>query len=169
MELYSHEGGKHVFVRIPPTERNGRTQTSVVTVASMSETEFVVENCFNKNDVDKTYTTPQGNGGQKANKTSSVVQLIHKPTGIVVKVQDTRHRHKNEEIAWERLKEKVQSIYKDKAVNDYKNAVKEQIGNGGRSDKKRTYRVKENLVVDHITGKSARFSDVIKGKIDLLK
>ena len=135
----------------------------------MNELEYVVENCFSTKDVDKTYTTPQGNGGQKANKTSSVVQLIHKPTGTVVKVQDTRHRHKNEEIAWERLKEKVQLIHKNKAVNDYKNTVREQIGNGGRSDKKRTYRIKENLVVDHITGKSARFSDIIKGRIDLLK
>ena len=60
-------------------------------------------------------------------------------------------------------------ILKDKAINDYKNAIRAQIGNGGRSDKKRTYRVKEDLVIDHITGKTARLSKVIKGNLELLK
>ena len=135
----------------------------------MTETEFIIENCFNTNDVDKEYTTSQGNGGQNTNRRHTAVRLLHKPTGISVKVQDTRNQAKNEEIAWDRLKEKVESIERDKSANNYKNAVKEQIGNGGRSDKKRTYRVKENLVVDHVTGKSARFSDIVKGKINLLK
>ena len=135
----------------------------------MTETEFAIENCFDKNDVDKTYTTAQGNGGQKVNKTHSAVQLYHRPTGISIKVQDTRQQAKNEEIAWERLKERVENIYKQKAADEYKDAVKAQIGTGGRSDKKRTYRVKEDLVIDHISGKTARLSKVIKGAIDLLK
>ena len=135
----------------------------------MTETEFAIENCFNQKDVDKTYTTAQGNGGQKVNKTHSAVQLYHRPTGISIKVQDTRQQSKNEEIAWERLKEKVESSHKEKAANDYKNAVRAQIGNGGRSDKKRTYRVKEDLVIDHITGKTARLSKVVKGNLELLK
>ena len=135
----------------------------------MTETEFAIENCFNRNDVDKTYTTSQGNGGQNTNRRHTAVRLLHKPTGISIKVQDTRNQGKNEEIAWQRLKEKVELIQKEKCDNDYKNSVKSQIGNGGRSNKKRTYRVKEDLVIDHISGKSARFSDVIKGKIELLR
>ena len=135
----------------------------------MNEMEFKIENCFNKNDVDKTYTTAQGNGGQKVNKNHSAVQLYHRPTGISIKVQDTRHQAKNEEIAWERLKEKVESIHRSKAEADYKNSIRAQIGNGGRSDKKRTYRVKEDLVIDHITGKTARLSKIIRGNLELLK
>ena len=45
---------------------------------------------------------------------------------------------------------------------------RDQIGKGDRSDKRRTYRVKDSIVVDHITNKTASLKDVLRGKIDLL-
>ncbi|PGH09937.1 hypothetical protein AJ79_05553 [Helicocarpus griseus UAMH5409] len=60
------------------------------------------------NDVTGTYLKGTGPGGQAINKTNSAVQLIHKPTGIVVKSQETRSRSQNQKIAMGILAEKVE-------------------------------------------------------------
>jgi protein subunit release factor A len=76
---------------------------------------------------------------------------------------------KNEEIAWERLEEKLKVIFDKKEYEIEKNKRTNQIGGGERSDKRRTYRISDNLVIDHITGKKTRYTDFAKGKIELLK
>lgn len=49
------------------------------------------------------------------------------------------------------------------------NAIRrDQVGSGMRGDKRRTYRFQDNSVVDHVTGKSARCSDVMRGMVDKL-
>lgn len=124
---------------------------------------------FNKKDVEKNYVRSQGNGGQKVNKTSSCVFLKHIPSGIMVKCQDTKHQHKNEEIAWKRLEDKLLEIHNNKSYKEEKKERWDQIGNGGRSDKKRTYRFKDDIVIDHETNKTAKLSKFLKGNIQLLK
>jgi peptide chain release factor 1 len=166
---FDNESGSHCFVRIPPTEKAGRVQTSFVTVALMYDD---VQNEFklNKSDVIKSYIrSSKKAGGQNLNKVSSCVQLTHIPTGIQLKVQDTRDQYKNEIIAWERLYQKLKSI--DDNINYEKNKLfrNEQIGNGSRGGtKRRTYRIREDMVQDHITGKSCRWKDILRGKIELL-
>lgn len=125
---------------------------------------------LNKNEVVKSYIrSSKKAGGQNLNKVSSCVQLTHIPTGIQVKVQDTRDQCKNEILAWQRLSDKLKEIEDNKfdlKNNSYRN---NQIGNGGRGDgKRRTYRVKDNLVIDHLTGKECRWIDFLKGKLELL-
>ena len=94
--------------------------------------------------------------------------MTHISTGIKV-VRDGRDQHKNKRDALEELTKRVNSFYKNGhdsvAVEDRRN----QIGNSERSDKRRTYKVKENMVIDHITGKTARLKDILRGKIELLK
>lgn len=118
--------------------------------------------------MEKHYTRSSGNGGQNVNRRSTCVQLTHIPTGIQVKCQDTRERAKNEEIAWIRIEEKLKSIEIEKYNNSVSSNRFNQIGNSGRSIKKRSYRVKENIIVDHETGKTCSFKDFSKGEIDLL-
>lgn len=123
---------------------------------------------MNKKDIRKAYIRSSKKGGQNVNKVSSCVQLTHMPTGIQVKVQDTRDRYKNEEIAYQRIFDKLKAIDDIKNYNDVENSRKEQFGKYGRGDKRRTYRIKEDIVQDHITGKSCTWKEVLKGKLDLL-
>lgn len=166
--FFKNESGSHSWVRIPPTEKYGRTQTSVITVAIIDPNDVFLSS-FNKGDVARKFVRSSGAGGQHINKTSTCCQLTHIPTGIQVKCMDTRDQKKNEEIAWQRLEEKVNKI--DKKVHDdsiYSNRF-DQVGNSSRSCKKRSYRLKDNLVIDYETGKTATFKDISKGKIELLK
>ena len=123
---------------------------------------------LNLNDVNITYTRSSGPGGQNVNKVSSCVQITHIPTGIQFKVQDTRDQNKNKEIAYQRLSDKLKSIEDQKKYNDTRNFRNDQIGEGGRGLKRRTYRLREDSVTDHITGKTCRWRDILRGKIELL-
>ncbi|KAF8534683.1 RF-1 domain-containing protein [Trichophaea hybrida] len=60
-----------------------------------------------ESEITEVFLKGSGPGGQKINKTSSAVQLIHKPTGIVVKCQETRSRSQNRKIARQLLAEKL--------------------------------------------------------------
>ena len=154
-------------MRIPPTEKRGRTQTSIITVA-LVDPDDKVNFTFNRNEVIKQYTRSSGKGGQNVNRRSTCVQLTHVPTGIQVKCQDQRDQSKNEELAWIRLEEKLRIIHDDsQSKTIYQNRF-DQVGTGSRSDKKRSYRIKEDLVVDHETGKQCSFRDFSRGKIELL-
>ena len=123
---------------------------------------------LNRNEVSISFTRSSGPGGQNVNKVSSCVQMTHIPTGIQIKVQDTRDQNKNKEIAYQRLSDKLKSIEDQKKYQKTKDFRNDQIGEGGRGLKRRTYRLRDDLVVDHITGKTCRWGDILKGKIELL-
>jgi peptide chain release factor 1 len=103
------------------------------------------------------------------NKVESCVQLIHHPSGIVIRSEGSRDREKNEVIAWERLTEKLKKIFEDNRVKNQNYLRNSQIGSGERSDKKRTYREKDDRVIDHETGKETSLKQFMKGKLELLK
>lgn len=157
--------GVHCFHRVSPTEKRGRTHTSSIAVSVMDSKSFSKKSFrIDPNDVDIQYIRGSGSGGQKINKTSSTVQITHIPTGIQFKVQDGRDRSKNEEIAWERLQQKLD----EDLNNQLSNKLRFGRCNPNQSEKRRTYKIKDGYVVDHFTEKRAELRQIYKGNIDLL-
>lgn len=113
-------------------------------------------------------TRGTGNGGQHKNTTDSCVVITHLATGIKV-VRDGRHQHKNKEEALAEIKKRVNYFYKTGHTEEVVEERNGQIGNGTRSDKKRTYREKDDRVIDHETGREASLKQFMKGKLEILK
>jgi peptide chain release factor 1 len=165
-KYFQNEVGNHRWQRVSPTEKRGRTHTSSVTVALIPEEEYNFK--LNRQEVDRKYTRSSGKGGQHRNKVETCVVLTHKPTGIQVRIGNNRERHRNEELAWEEMERRLKEIYfSEKKGEEIGNRLK-QIGKGGRSDKRRTYRVKDDIVVDHITNKKTSLKKILRGNIELL-
>lgn len=112
-------------------------------------------------------TRGTGNGGQHRNTTDSCVVITHLPTGIKV-VRDGRNQHRNKEDALVEIKKRVNTFYRTGYEEEVVEKRNGQIGSGERSDKKRTYRDKDDKVIDHETGKSASLKQFMKGKLELL-
>jgi peptide chain release factor 1 len=123
---------------------------------------------INKNDVERQYTCSGGKGGQNVNRRSTCVILLHKPTGIIVRSEESRTQGKNEEAAWVRLEEKLQKLNDNQYTNKVKSVRFEQIGYGDRNEKRRTYRIVDGFVLDHVTNKRITVKELYKGKIKTL-
>lgn len=165
-EIFQNEIGNHRWQRIPPTEKKGRVHTSSITVALIEEDEYKEIQLF-PNDYRIETTRGTGKGGQHKNTTDSCVIMTHLSTGIKV-VRDGRDQHKNKADAIKELTKRVNYFYKTGHELIAIEERRDQIGEGCRSDKRRTYRVKDSIVVDHITNKTASLKDILRGKIDLL-
>ena len=87
---------------------------------------------------------------------------------IRVRIDGGRSRSQNEKEAWRVLEERVKSRIDSKFRKNLSNSIKNQVGSGGREDKIRSYRIKDNLVIDHRTGKTITVKELYKGKLNLL-
>jgi peptide chain release factor 1 len=162
-----YEGGTHQVKRVPATEAQGRVHTSTATVAVLPEPEEI-EVVLDANDVKEMITTSQGPGGQNVNKVATAVHLIHEPTGIEVRMQDTKSQSQNREKAWALLRARLYEAQKAAADAQRAEARSAMIGSAGRAEKIRTYRYKENLAVDHRIGESFNLSSVLAGELQPL-
>ena len=118
-------------------------------------------------EVEVIYTKDSGPGGQHRNKTESCVILIHKSTNIKVK-EAGKDQHKNKRSAWKRLTKRVNDFYRTGEIEEQIQERRDQIGEGFRGDKRRTYRVKDDLVIDHITGNSCSYKKFMRGNLDII-
>ena len=162
-----YEGGTHQVKRVPATEAQGRVHTSTATVAVLAQPEEV-EVQLDKNDVKESITTAQGPGGQNVNKVATAVHLIHEPTGIEVRMQETKSQAQNREKAWRLLRARLYD--KQRQEVDAKRAQERasMIGSGSRAEKIRTYRYKDNLAVDHRLSQSFNLGELMQGRMQSL-
>lgn len=144
----SFEAGVHSVKRVPATETQGRIHTSTCTVAVLPEPEEIEVSIDWSNDVEEHVTTAQGPGGQNVNKVATAVHMIHKPTGVEVRMQETKSQAQNREKAKRLLSARVYEIERQKIDEERAAERKGQIGTGQRSEKIRTYRYQDNIVSD---------------------
>lgn len=160
--LLRHEAGGHRWQRIPPTEKRGRVHTSTVTVAVLREP---AGGAVDVRDADLDWSVARGSGpgGQARNRRNTAVRLVHRPTGITVRVNGGRSLEQSRRTALEVL---AARLHEREAIAraDARNAKrKDQIGSGMRGDKVRTIRLQDDSVVDHGSGKKISAKKYLRG------
>ena len=146
-----YESGVHRVQRVPATEAQGRIHTSTATVAVLPEAEEIdIE--LKMDDLRIEVCRAGGPGGQGVNTTDSAVQILHIPTGRIVRCQDGRSQQQNKERALQIMRARLLEDKRREEEEKYSAHRKSLIGGGGREEKIRTYNFPQNRVTDHRIG-----------------
>jgi peptide chain release factor 1 len=161
-----YEGGTHRVQRVPTTESQGRIHTSTATVAVLPEADGV-DVQVDPADLQIDVYRSSGPGGQSVNTTDSAVRVTHRPSGIVVSMQDEKSQLQNREKALRVLRARLY----ERAVAEQQAALaadrRSQVGSGDRAEKIRTYNFPERRVRDHRVNVTAyNLDEVLGGALD---
>jgi len=157
------EAGVHSVKRVPATEAQGRIHTSTATVAVLPEPEEVDVKIDWANDVEEGATRAQGPGGQNVNKVETAWQLHHKPSGIIIKMMESKSQQQNRDKARRLLLARLYEAERRKQHEARSAARTAQIGGGDRSEKIRTYRWKEGIAADERLPGEYQLRDLLAG------
>jgi peptide chain release factor 1 len=145
---FKYESGVHRVQRVPATEAQGRVHTSTATVAVLPEAEEVdVE--IKPEELEISVSRASGPGGQGVNTTDSAVQVLHKPSGLIVRCADQRSQQKNKARALTVLRSRLLEKKTEEEKVKYAAQRKLQVGTGERNEKVRTYNFPQNRLTDH--------------------
>jgi peptide chain release factor 1 len=164
--VFKYEGGTHRVQRVPETESQGRIHTSTATIAVLPEAEEV-EVQIDPNDLQIDVYRSSGPGGQSVNTTDSAVRITHKPTGLVVSMQDEKSQLQNRDRAMRVLRARL--LERELAAQQAEEAAQRlaQVGSGARAEKIRTYNFPQDRVTDHRVGLTkGNLPGVLSGELD---
>ncbi|HEX4034021.1 MAG TPA: peptide chain release factor 1 [Solirubrobacteraceae bacterium] len=166
--VFKYEGGTHRVQRVPQTESQGRVHTSTATIAVLPEAEDV-DVQIDPGDLQIDVYRSSGPGGQSVNTTDSAVRVTHRPSGIVVSMQDEKSQLQNREKALRVLRARLY----ERALAEQQAALaadrRSQVGTGERAEKIRTYNYAQRRVTDHRINLTVYNLDaVLAGELDEL-
>ncbi|MBQ7094940.1 MAG: peptide chain release factor 2 [Clostridia bacterium] len=161
------EMGVHRLVRVSPFDASGRRQTSFASVEVMPEIDDSVEVEIRPEDIKMEVFRSSGAGGQKVNKTSSAVRLIHLPTGITVSCQNERSQFQNRDMCMKMLKAKLIEIKERENLEKIEDIKGDQMSNGWGSQIRSYVFMPYTLAKDHRTNfEMGNINAVMDGDID---
>jgi peptide chain release factor 1 len=166
--VFKFEGGTHRVQRVPQTESQGRIHTSTATVAVLAEAEDV-DVQIDPNDLQIDVYRSSGPGGQSVNTTDSAVRVTHRPSGIVVSMQDEKSQLQNREKALRVLRARLYERALAEQQAELAADRRSQVGTGDRAEKIRTYNYGERRVTDHrIKLTVHNLEQILEGQLDEL-
>ncbi len=164
--VFKYEGGTHRVQRVPETESQGRIHTSTATVAALPEADDV-EVQIDPGELQIDVYRSSGPGGQSVNTTDSAVRITHKPTGIVVSMQDEKSQLQNRERAMKVLRARLYERALAEQQAELAANRHAQVGTGERAEKIRTYNFPERRVTDHRIGlRQHNLDGILLGELD---
>lgn len=164
--IFKHEGGTHRVQRVPQTESQGRIHTSTATVAVLPEAEEV-EVRIDPSELEVDVYRSSGPGGQSVNTTDSAVRITHKPTGLVVSMQDEKSQLQNKERALRVLRARLFEMQLAEQQAELMAERRAQVGTGERAEKVRTYNFPQDRVTDHrVNLTRGNLAAVMAGELD---